>query len=111
MVSSTRIGETFERLQHSPMIGSKRGLFAPGLRVFFYASCAIYQLPNPTQLVVTRVLHGSRDTVAIANEAGSSNSLQRACLMHQASALPSSCPSNASMNVLATSKPVCFMIS
>ena len=61
---------TLGTLLHSPLIGPRREQFAPGLRVTFHVSYAIYYLPTAHDLIVVRVLHGSRDAVAIAEHGG-----------------------------------------
>jgi toxin ParE1/3/4 len=40
------------------------------LRATFYRSYAIYYLPLQEEIVIVRVLHGSRDIEAIAGEGG-----------------------------------------
>lgn len=57
-------------LLHAPLIGAKREQFAPGLRVTFHAPYAIYDLPTEQDIVVVRVLHGSRDAIGIAEHGG-----------------------------------------
>jgi toxin ParE1/3/4 len=36
----------------------------------FYEKYAIYYLPRPEEIIVVRVLHGSRDIVSIAGDGG-----------------------------------------
>jgi toxin ParE1/3/4 len=55
---------------HTPLIGSRREQFAPGLRVTFHSSYAIYYLPCGRELIIVRVLHGARDAAAIADQGG-----------------------------------------
>jgi plasmid stabilization system protein ParE len=40
------------------------------LRVVFYEQYAIYYLPRPDEIIIVRVLHGSRDIASIADEGG-----------------------------------------
>jgi toxin ParE1/3/4 len=43
---------------------------APGLRVTFHRTYAIYYRPDPEEVVIVRVLHGARDVTAIADRGG-----------------------------------------
>ena len=52
------------------MIGAKRDIFAPGLRVAFHDPYAIYYKPGNDELAIVRVLHGARDTAALADRGG-----------------------------------------
>jgi toxin ParE1/3/4 len=47
-----------------------RDALAPGLRVTFHRNYAIYCQPRPTEIVISRVLHGARDVTAIAQRGG-----------------------------------------
>ena len=47
-----------------------REQLAPGLRVTFEGSYAIYYVHDEDQVVVVRVLHGARDAVALAARGG-----------------------------------------
>jgi hypothetical protein len=40
------------------------------LRVIFYEKYAIYYLPRPDEIIIVRVLHGSRDIAFITDEGG-----------------------------------------
>jgi len=60
----------FNPLLYSPLIGSRRDQFGPGLRVIFHTPYAIYYLPANRELVIVRVLHGARDAAAIADQGG-----------------------------------------
>jgi plasmid stabilization system protein ParE len=40
------------------------------LRVLFYEQYAIYYLTGPDEIIIVRVLHGSRDIATIADEGG-----------------------------------------
>jgi toxin ParE1/3/4 len=64
------IEERFAPLLHSPLLGSPREQFAPGLRVTFHTPYAIYYLPAERELIIVRVLHGARDSAAIADQGG-----------------------------------------
>lgn len=60
----------FERLRHFPLGGAAREHLAPGLRVTFHAAYALYYRPLPDAVVIVRVLHGARDSVALAERGG-----------------------------------------
>jgi toxin ParE1/3/4 len=64
------IEDCFKTLQRFPLYGSAREMFAPGLRVLFHGHYAIYYVPLAAELVIVRVLHGARDTAAIAEQGG-----------------------------------------
>ena len=49
-----------------PLAGPSREQLATGLRVAFQGKYAIYYAPNQAELVVVRVLHGARDSAAMA---------------------------------------------
>ncbi|MFP6771854.1 MAG: type II toxin-antitoxin system RelE/ParE family toxin [Alphaproteobacteria bacterium] len=51
----------FEPLRHHPEIGPSRGQLADGLRIHLFHDYAIYYLFSETELIIVRVLHGSRD--------------------------------------------------
>lgn len=55
-----------EQLCRHPGIGAPREQFAEGLRVGFQSPYAIYYFASATELAVIRVLHGARDTAALA---------------------------------------------
>lgn len=65
------IHDTFNQLLPFPMMGASRELFAQGLRVIFHGTYAIYYTFNTDELVIIRVLHGSRDVAAIIEHGGS----------------------------------------
>ena len=52
------------------MIGAKREMFVPGLRVIFHDPYGIYYTPTSENLIIVRVLHGARDIAAIAERGG-----------------------------------------
>jgi toxin ParE1/3/4 len=66
----TTIERKFYPLLRSPMMGSPREQFGPGLRVIFHSPYAIYYLPAEYEVVIVRVLHSSRDAAAIADQGG-----------------------------------------
>jgi toxin ParE1/3/4 len=53
-----------------PFSGAERSQLAPDLRVTFHDNYAIYYLPHPKEIVIVRVLHGSRDAEAIVEGGG-----------------------------------------
>jgi toxin ParE1/3/4 len=53
-----------------PFSGAPRFYLAPDLRVIFHQKYAVYYLPRPGEIVIVRVLHGSRDVSAIAEAGG-----------------------------------------
>ena len=63
-------GGCFEALRHFPQMGASRAALRPGLRVIFHENYAIYYLVQATEVVVVRVLHGSRDVEGIWEEGG-----------------------------------------
>jgi hypothetical protein len=48
-----------------PFSGAPRGHLSQDLRVV-YEQYAIYYLPRPDEIIIVRVLHGSRDIASIA---------------------------------------------
>ena len=53
-----------------PSSGAPRPHLATNLRVLFHQKYAVYYLPRPGEIVVVRVLHGSRDVASIAEAGG-----------------------------------------
>jgi toxin ParE1/3/4 len=53
-----------------PFSGAPRSHLAPELRVIFYKKYAIYYFPRAAEILIVRILHGSRDLTAIAEEEG-----------------------------------------
>jgi toxin ParE1/3/4 len=53
-----------------PMSGALRSQLGPGLRAIFQHNYAIYYVPGDGEVVIVRVLHGSRDMDAIADQGG-----------------------------------------
>ena len=51
-----------------PLIGPARDKLYPGLRVHFFRDYAIYYVPREGELVIVRVVHGSRDRGALFTE-------------------------------------------
>jgi toxin ParE1/3/4 len=64
------IGQAFQPLLQTPLMGSRREHLGAGLRVIFHSPYAIYYLPTETEVVIVRVLHGARDVVAIVSQGG-----------------------------------------
>jgi toxin ParE1/3/4 len=60
-----RIGEKFEPLRDHPELGPQRDQLAPGLRAHFYRDYVIYYSFTNTEVIVIRVVHGSRDAAAL----------------------------------------------
>jgi toxin ParE1/3/4 len=60
-----RIEEKFEPLRHHPELGPQRDQLAPGLRAHFYRDYVIYYSFTDTEVIVIRVVHGSRDAAAL----------------------------------------------
>jgi len=59
-----------ERLRHFPLAAPARDAFAPGLRVGFAGSYAIYYVHDEQALTIVRVLHSARDAAALAAQGG-----------------------------------------
>jgi toxin ParE1/3/4 len=57
-------------VRHFPLAAPARDQLASGLRVTFHGAYAIYYQPRPDEIVIIRVLHGARDTAAIAEHGG-----------------------------------------
>lgn len=60
----------FHKLQTYPMLGVSRDHFWRGLRVIHQGAYGIYYLPLEAEIVIVRVLHGSREINAIAEQGG-----------------------------------------
>jgi plasmid stabilization system protein ParE len=60
----------FDPLRRFPHMGPTRDQFGAPLRVVFHAHYAIYYWPTEHELIIIRVLHGARDTVAITEQGG-----------------------------------------
>lgn len=56
----------FADVQQFPHMGAARERLASGLWVLIHDKYAIYYLPRPEEIVIVRVLHGSRDVSALA---------------------------------------------
>ncbi len=65
-----RFEARFNQLLRLPLSGTPRQEFADDLRVTFCEKYAIYYLARADEIVVVRILHGSRDVEAIADEGG-----------------------------------------
>jgi len=57
-------------VRHFPLAGVARELLAPGLRVTFHDSYAIYYKAFTDEIVIIRVLHGARDITTIVEQGG-----------------------------------------
>jgi toxin ParE1/3/4 len=57
-------------LEQFPFSGTAREQLAAGLRVIIEGNYAIYYTVTETEIVIIRVLHGARDTAAIAERGG-----------------------------------------
>jgi toxin ParE1/3/4 len=66
----SRLEYRIRRVSTLPFSGAPRPQLAPDLRVIFHQKYAVYYLPYPGEIVVVRVLHGSRDVSSIAGEGG-----------------------------------------
>jgi toxin ParE1/3/4 len=66
----SRIEARFSQTLSLPLSGAPRSHLASDLRVIFYEKYAIYYLPRAGEILIIRVLHGSRDIAAIANQSG-----------------------------------------
>ena len=64
------VGARFEPLRHFPLSGPARDELAPGLRVTFHASYAVYYKVVAEAVVIVRVLRGARDVAALAERGG-----------------------------------------
>jgi plasmid stabilization system protein ParE len=53
-----------------PFSGAPRPRLSEDLRVVFYKKYAIYYLSGPDEIIIVRILHGSRDIASIVDEGG-----------------------------------------
>ena len=60
----------FDQVADWPQAGASREQLGPGLRVVFHQAYAVYYIANATQAVIVRVIHGARDTAALAERGG-----------------------------------------
>jgi toxin ParE1/3/4 len=51
-------------------LGVSRDQFGQSLRATFQGSYVIYYLPKEAEIIIVRVLHGSREANAIAEQGG-----------------------------------------
>ncbi len=65
-----QVGATLDVVRQSPLMGPSREQLSVGLRVTFHHPYAIYYQVTDRELIIVRVLHGARDTVAIAEQGG-----------------------------------------
>jgi toxin ParE1/3/4 len=66
----TGVGDRFNQALQLPLSGAPRSHLSQDLRVVFYNKYAIYYLPRLDEIIIVRVLHGSRDIDTIADEGG-----------------------------------------
>jgi ParE toxin of type II toxin-antitoxin system, parDE len=64
------VSQTASTRYNGFLSGTPRPHLAYDLRVIFYEKYAIYYLPSHDEIVIVRVLHGSRDIATIADEGG-----------------------------------------
>jgi len=62
------IQSRFEPLLVHPELGPRRDDLAPGLRVHFHQKYALYYRHTDREVIIVRVLHGSRDARALLGE-------------------------------------------
>ncbi len=67
-----KIQSCFEPLLVHPKLGPRRDDLAPGLRVQFHQKYALYYRHTDGEVVIVRVLHGSRDARALLGEGDTS---------------------------------------
>ena len=60
-----KLQEKFVPLLSHPEMGAKREHLAPGLRAHFFRDYVIYYMIDDSEIIIVRVLHGSRDVEAI----------------------------------------------
>jgi toxin ParE1/3/4 len=65
-----RIARTMDMVRQSPLMGPSREQLGEGLRVMFQYPYAMYYQVTNHDLIIVRVLHGARDTAAIAEQGG-----------------------------------------
>jgi len=58
------------RLLAHPRSGVSRTDLAPNLRALIHGRYILYYVPEAIELVIVRVLHGARDSAAIAEQGG-----------------------------------------
>lgn len=66
----TGFEKKFQMLQAYPLLGASREQLSSGLRVIFHGAYAIYYITLESELIILRVLHSARDTMAIAEQGG-----------------------------------------
>ena len=65
MPSSRRSRPASSRCGPTPHLGVARDHLAPGMRAVYHRSYAIYYEATDAEIVVLRVIHGSRDIAAL----------------------------------------------
>ena len=66
------IQSRFKPLLVHPELGPRRNNLAPGLRVHFHQKYALYYRHTDREVIIVRVLHGSRDARALLGEGDAS---------------------------------------
>ncbi len=67
-----KIQSRFKPLLVHPELGPRRDDLSPGLRVHFHQKYALYYRHTDREVVIVRVLHGSRDARALLGEGDTS---------------------------------------
>jgi toxin ParE1/3/4 len=70
------IGQRFELLAEHPRMGRRRPEFGPDVRSFVVEKHVIYYRPDK-ELLIARVLHGSRDQAAAWQESAEDDKRER----------------------------------
>ena len=70
------IGDRFELLAENPRMGRRRPEFGSDVRSFVVENYVIYYRPDK-ELLIARVLHGSRDQAAAWQESGEGDESER----------------------------------
>lgn len=69
----SNIAAKLDEVLRFPLCGASRFHLAANLRVIFDGNYAIYYLPRRSEIVIVRVLHGSRDISAMVDREGFSD--------------------------------------
>lgn len=65
-----RVAKTIEVVRQSPLMGTTREPLGSDVRVTFQHLYAIYYQVSARELIIVRVLHGSRDAATIVEQGG-----------------------------------------
>ena len=65
-----RLEARYDQIRMFPFSGAPRPHLATGLRVLFHEKYGIYYFSNEQEIIIARILHGSRDLAAIADDGG-----------------------------------------